>query len=161
MFGLFKKKEADNHLYAPVSGQWLALKDVKDEVFSSGMLGEGMAFLPEDDIICSPCDGQIVMVADTKHAFAVKADNGAEILVHVGMDTVNLNGEGLKLLMESGSRVKKGDGILKIDQSFMQSRGIDLTTPMIVANGHEFQLVTGKACGHIEMGEAVGTVSRK
>lgn len=161
MFGLFKKKEEDNNLYAPVSGRWMTLMEVKDEVFSSGVLGEGMAFLPEEDVICSPCDGQIIMVADTKHAFAVRADNGAEILIHVGMDTVNLNGEGLTMLMENHSKVKKGDGILKVDRSFMAAKGIDLTTPMILANGHEFQLTSGNASGKIDRGEVVGTVNRK
>lgn len=90
---LFKKKK-DEYLYVPVKGQLIKLEDVKDAMFSKKMLGDGFALIPADHVICSPCDGKIVMIAPTYHAFGVTTEKGAEILVHVGLDTVNLNGEG-------------------------------------------------------------------
>lgn len=140
MLKLFKKKEIDEHVYAPVNGTCISLDDVQDEVFSSRMMGDGVAFHLSDDSVYAPFNGEIVMIASTKHAIGLKGDNGIEILIHVGMDTVNLNGEGFTVFKKSGDRVEKGEAILKIDKTFMQERNIDLTTPMIVTNGSEVEI---------------------
>lgn len=140
MFKFFKKKEIDKNLYAPVNGKCIALQEVKDQVFASGMMGEGVAFEPDDEVICAPCDGMLVMVANTKHAFGMQADNGLEILIHIGLDTVNLNGEGLTVLKKKGDMLKKGEPVIKIDFAFMKQKNIDVTTPMIVTNGNDCTL---------------------
>lgn len=135
MFGFFKKQQ-DAGLYAPVKGTMIPLSEVKDAVFSSGIMGEGVAFQLDADEICAPCNGQITMLADTRHAFGIQGDHGVEILIHVGMDTVNLNGEGLVTKVAPHAKVKKGDVIIVVDRQLIAGKGIDLTTPMVVTNGH-------------------------
>lgn len=135
---LFTKK-TDPAIYAPVSGTCIPLEQVNDPVFSSKAMGEGVAFRFEGDTICAPCAGKVVMIAATSHAIGLQADNGAELLIHIGMDTVELNGEGFTLKTAVNKKVKKGDPLLVIDRAFMQQKGIDLTTPMIVTNGKEMR----------------------
>ena len=144
MFGIFKKKPIDTIVYSPVCGTCISLKEVKDEVFSSGVMGNGVAFIPESNEICAPCNGKITMIAETKHAIGIKSENGAEILIHVGMDTVMLNGEGIDVLKAVNTQVKKGDVILNINNKMLQEKGIDLTTPMIINNGITIKLFDEK-----------------
>lgn len=137
MFGFFKKEKTDNNIYAPVNGKSLALEDVEDKVFASKVLGNGIAFIPEGNFVFAPCDGTIMSIADTKHAFGIKMDNGMEILIHVGLDTVSLNGDGFTLLKKVNDRVKHGDKLLKLDMQVMKAHNINLTIPVIVANDNE------------------------
>ena len=134
MFGLFKKKKADHNIYAPVNGRSMELENVKDEVFSSKMLGDGIAFTPDENTVYIPCQGTITTIADTKHAFGIQMENGAEVLVHVGLDTVNLNGEGFEVLKKVNDKVTPGDEVLKIDLDVMKEHDIDLTTMLILSN---------------------------
>ena len=122
-------------LFAPVSGQCIALDQVHDEVFASGIMGKGVAFTWDGDTVVSPVDGTIAMVAATGHAVGFKADNGAEILIHVGMDTVRLEGKGFTVLKKAGESVKAGEAVLKVDRAFMKEKQMDLTTPMVITNG--------------------------
>lgn len=142
MFGLFKKKKADNNLYAPVDGKSIALDTVPDKVFASKMLGDGIAFTFEGNKVCSPCYGTITTIADTKHAFGIKTENGMEILVHVGLNTVNLKGQGFNALKKVNDKVEPGDTVLELDLNIMEEHEINLTTPMIIANdnGCQFEI---------------------
>ncbi|SKA95185.1 PTS system IIA component, Glc family [Caloramator quimbayensis] len=133
MFDLIFKK-ANNEVVSPVSGKVLELSEVEDEAFKSGIVGEGIAIIPEDDIIKSPIDGRLAMIFKTNHAFAVLSDDGAEILVHIGMDTVRLNGEGFTRLIEEGQNIKKGQEIIKIDRKLIESRGYSIVTPVVITN---------------------------
>lgn len=144
MLKLFQKKQKDNFLYAPVEGEIIALENVQDAVFSSGMMGQGLAFRFTGDTIYAPSDGTIVVVAPTKHAVGIQTPSGLEILLHIGMDTVNLQGKGFTLLKDVGDKVKAGMPILKIDREVMNEHGIDLTTPMIVTNSNGKELVIVK-----------------
>lgn len=155
MFKFFKKIEVDNHIYSPVNGSCISIEDVKDQVFSSRMMGDGVGFILDDDTVCAPCDGTIVMIAVTKHAFGLQADNGLEILVHIGLDTVNLNGEGLTALKKQGDQVSKGEAIIRIDKAFMEEKEIDLTTPMIVTNGKYYTLTIIGNNGKVSVGEDI------
>ncbi|MCD7894939.1 MAG: PTS glucose transporter subunit IIA [Erysipelotrichaceae bacterium] len=139
MFG-FKKINKILELKSPVNGICIPLDEVNDKAFASGMIGEGCAFNFDGDTIYSPINGEILMVANTKHAIGLKARNGAEILIHVGLDTVNLNGEGLYVLVKKNQKVKQGDPILKVDLEIMKSNNIDLTTPMVITNSSNFKL---------------------
>ncbi|OOM82267.1 PTS system glucoside-specific EIICBA component [Clostridium puniceum] len=138
MIDFFKKKKK-LLLYSPVSGKCIDLEYVRDKIFSSKMMGNGIAFSFSEDTVCAPCNGKLTMIANTLHAFGIKAENGAEILVHIGLDTVNLNGNGFTKLAKEGDQVKKGDPIIKIDRKVMQKSDIDLTTPMIITNGSEYK----------------------
>ena len=131
MFGLFKKKYK---LYAPVKGKVIPLKEVPDEVFAQGMAGDGAAIDSVGDLICAPEDGMLKVVFRTNHAFAMELDNGVELLVHIGLDTVKLGGEGFERLVDEGTRVKKGTPIIKIDREFIKSKGCPLIIPVLITN---------------------------
>lgn len=127
--------KTDSLLYAPVDGSCIPVSEVEDSVFSGRMLGDGVAFRFEGSQVCAPCDGKICMIAETKHAFGIVNDEGVELIIHIGLDTVKLNGEGFRVLVKENQTVKKGTPIIELDQEFFLNKGIDLTTPMIVTNG--------------------------
>ncbi|GMA08677.1 PTS glucose transporter subunit IIA [Tetragenococcus halophilus subsp. flandriensis] len=138
MFKIFKKnKNVD--LYAPVSGELIALESVSDQVFSSKMMGEGVAFEITEDFIYAPCDGTISLLPETLHAFGLTAKNDAEILIHIGLDSVNLNGEGFTKLVSQGDQVKKGTAIIQVDRQLLQEKNIVTTTPMVITNSDAYQ----------------------
>ncbi len=136
----FFKKKTEEFLYSPAEGNLLKLEQVNDKVFSQKLLGDGIACTPQNDTICSPCDGKIAMIAETSHAFGITMASGAEIIVHVGLDTVNLNGEGFQVLAEAGQKVKAGTPVLKLDLEFMREKNIDLTIPVIVTNSGDYTM---------------------
>lgn len=129
MFGLFKKKK----LYSPVSGKSVALKNVDDEVFSSLMMGDGIAIDPTDEVVVAPCDCVIKMIMqDSKHALGLLMKNGVEILIHVGIDTVNLKGKGFEVFVEEGQEVKAGTPLLRFDKDCIVSKGYSPIIMMII-----------------------------
>lgn len=161
-----KNKKSDNKkpesqvLCAPVTGKMVSLEEVPDPVFSSGTMGKGVGFQPEKDEICAPCDGKIIMIADTLHAFGMETENGAEILIHIGLDTVELNGEGFKKLAKEGQTVSCGTPIISADLAFMKGKEIVMTTPMVVTNSDEFELEI-RDCGDVAAGKTEVIVCRR
>lgn len=127
-------------LFSPVKGKAIDLNMVNDPVFNQKMMGEGIAFTFETEEIFSPCDGTVKAVALTKHAIGIKSKNGAEILIHVGLDTCNLNGQGFELKVKQNDKIKKGQLLMKIDQNYIKSKGIDLTTPMVITNSTNYDI---------------------
>jgi glucose-specific phosphotransferase system IIA component len=121
-------------LMAPVSGRVLDLSTVPDEIFADKMVGEGIAIDSTDDIIVAPADGEISLIFKTNHAFGMLLDNDVEVLVHIGLDTITLGGEGFVRLAEEGQKVKAGDPILKVDRKFVASRSCSLITPVLITN---------------------------
>ena len=146
---LFAKSENNkNCLYAPMAGQAVALSEVPDPAFSGGMLGDGMAIIPSSGEVVAPCDATVDMMFATGHAVSLVADNGAEILIHVGLDTVTLNGAPFQIMVESGQKVKKGDLLMTADLEAIKAAGLDPITPMLVCNSSDyttFKMSTGKA----------------
>lgn len=138
----FKKNKAkeDLVLCAPVTGKMIRLEDIQDPVFSSGTMGKGVGFQPSDGTVCAPCDGTIVMLAETLHAFGMETSDGTEILVHIGLDTVDLNGEGVTKLASKGKKVKRGTPVISVDLDLMKEKGIVMTTPLVVTNSDDFDL---------------------
>ena len=128
MFGLFKKECT---LVAPISGKTVDITTVPDAVFAEKMAGDGLAIDPTGDTVVAPADGELTMLFGTKHAFGMTLDKGVQILVHIGLDTVSLNGEGFTALKNQGDMVKKGEPIVKIDRELIQSKGLSLITPVI------------------------------
>ena len=120
---------------APFSGTLVPLSEVPDETFASGVLGEGIAIEPSDGLFCSPVDGTVETIAETKHAIGFAADNGLEILVHVGLETVSLNGEGFEILVKEGDRVKAGQPVAKADLALIRERGLKTITSMVLTGG--------------------------
>ncbi len=120
---------------APFSGTLVPLSEVPDETFASGVLGEGIAIEPSDGLFCSPVDGTVETIAETKHAIGFAADNGLEILVHVGLETVSLNGEGFEILVKEGDRVKVGQPVAKADLALIRERGLKTITSIVLTGG--------------------------
>lgn len=125
-------------VYSPVKGKYIELIQVEDKTFSSGILGKGFAVEPEEYSIFSPISGKITMLFPTLHAIGITHENGLELLIHVGIDTVNLNGKYFKSYVSEGVKVKKGDLLLKFDGEKILELGYKLTTPVIITNSKEF-----------------------
>ncbi|MBP2642482.1 MAG: system, glucose-specific component [Firmicutes bacterium] len=141
MFSFFEKnKKLDNIIMSPVNGKCIELSEVPDKVFAEKIMGDGVAFILEDDKICSPCYGSIITIASTCHAVGIKSEDGVEILIHVGVNTVELNGEGFEVLVKMNQKVKLGTPLLKINRAFMQEKSINLTTPLVITNSSEYEL---------------------
>jgi PTS system D-glucosamine-specific IIA component/PTS system glucose-specific IIA component len=135
MFNFFKKNSnKEVKLIAPITGNTIDLSTVPDPVFSEKLAGDGIAIDPTGDVIVAPADGELSLVFKTMHAFAMTLSNGAEILVHIGIDTVSLNGEGFEQLAQAGTTVKAGTPIIKINKDFILSKGFSLITPVLVTN---------------------------
>ncbi|SHK83751.1 PTS system IIA component, Glc family [Clostridium cavendishii DSM 21758] len=141
MFGFFKK---DLKLVAPVSGKTIDLSQVPDEVFAQKMAGDGVAIDTTGDIIVAPADGELSLVFKTNHAFAMTLENGVELLVHIGIDTVSLEGEGFERLIEPGVQVKAGTPIIKINRDFIISKGLSLITPVLITNVDSVKEISSK-----------------
>jgi len=140
MFKIFKKEE---YLCAVAKGQLIGIEQVPDRVFSQKILGEGFGIIPMEGDFCSPADGVISDVAETLHAYCITSDDGLEIIVHIGIDTVELKGEGFKNTVKTGAKVKKGDIIAHADLTLIQSKGYNPTTAVIITNSDhlsKFQL---------------------
>src|SRR5690625_2609793 len=137
---LFKKTPATIEYVAPLTGKVVPLEQVPDEVFSQKMMGDGLAIEPTDNQLVSPVDGEIVDVFKTKHAISFRGENGAELLIHMGLDTVQLDGKGFTITVENGQKVKKGDPIGTFDIQAVTSEGYKTITPLILLNGDEFHL---------------------
>ena len=135
MFKFFNKKQkTDLKLVAAATGVAIDLSKVPDPVFAQKMAGDGIAIDLTGDTIVAPADGTLTLVFKTKHAFALTLDNGIELLVHIGIDTVSLNGEGFEQLVPEGNVVKAGTPIIKIDKDFILEKGLSLITPVLVTN---------------------------
>lgn len=142
LFKMFGMQPADAapqvELLVPVTGTVVALKDVEDEAFSSEALGKGCAINPTVGEVYAPCDGVISVAPDTKHAVGITADNGAEVLVHVGMNTVELKGKGYEMLVKEDQRIKKGDLLMKFDIETIKAAGLSVLTPVVVNNADDY-----------------------
>lgn len=139
LFG--KKKQANKVLYSMANGKSIAIEEVPDEVFSTKMMGDGIAVIPDEGKIYAPCDGKISMVMDnTKHAVGIETDDGVELLIHVGLDTVDLMGEGFQTHVVIGDNVKVGQLLISYDKDSINVNGINDITMMVIVgdNGHEF-----------------------
>ena len=120
---------------APFSGKLVPLSEVPDETFASGILGEGIAIEPSDGLFCSPVDGTVETIAETKHAIGFAADNDLEILVHVGLETVSLKGEGFEIFVKEGDKVKAGQPVAKVDLGLIRSRSLKTITSIVLTGG--------------------------
>ncbi|MFT8340894.1 PTS sugar transporter subunit IIA [Clostridium beijerinckii] len=140
MFKSIFSKKRDKFLYAFTDGTSVDLNNVPDEVFSQKMRGEGIAIIPSNNKIFSPCDGVIVTIMkESKHAIRIKTDDGIEILIHVGLDTVHLKGEGFTLHCEEGKRITKGDLLLEFNKNLLKEKSINDIIMLIITelNNHQ------------------------
>ena len=142
-------ERADEKLRSPIVGEVVALSEVNDPVFSSGVMGQGVAVKPSKGVVYAPADAEIAIAFPTGHAYGLKTDNGAEILIHVGIDTVSLNGEGFEAKVSQGDRVRAGDIIGTFDSEVIAANGLDDTTMVIITNTMDYAEVTPIATGSV------------
>lgn len=136
--------ESMNKIEAPIEGEIIELKDVKDVAFATEAMGKGFAIVPKKGEVVAPFDGQVAAVFPSKHAIGLKRLDGLELLIHIGLDTVNLNGEHFETLVSAGDNINKGDTLIKFDINAIKNAGYDVTTPVIVTNSIEYKDITLK-----------------
>ena len=142
-------------IQTPIVGDVVALSNVDDPVFSSGAMGQGIAVKPSEDVVYAPADAEVTIVFPTGHAYGLRTANGAEILIHVGIDTVSMNGEGFNHKVAQGDKVKAGDVLGTFDSAKIAAAGLDNTTMVIVTNTADFASVNPVASGSVAKGDAV------
>lgn len=140
---------------APVSGKVIPLSEVKDEAFSSGVLGKGIALIPTEGRVFAPCDGVVSALFPTGHAIGITGKNKAEVLLHIGMDTVKLEGRFFHIKTEAGAHVKTGDLLLEFDLAEIKAAGYDVTTPVLITNYAEFVDVSGETGKDVKAGDSL------
>lgn len=145
----------DTVLSACLNGTVVPLAEVKDEAFSSGALGDGIAIEPSDGELVAPADGEVSSTFDTHHAVGLTTDDGAELLMHIGIDTVKLGGKHFTYLVKEGDKVKKGQPLIRFELDAIKAEGYPVTTPLIVCNTDEYAAVTPKASGVVKQGDAL------
>ena len=142
-------------IQTPIVGDVVALSNVNDPVFSSGAMGQGIAVKPSQDVVYAPADAEVTIVFPTGHAYGLRTTNGAEILIHVGIDTVSMNGEGFEAKVAQGDKVKAGDVLGTFDSAKIAAAGLDNTTMVIVTNTADFASVNPVASGSVDKGDAI------
>lgn len=149
---------AEETLYSPLNGTVVDLAAVSDPVFSSGAMGQGLAIKPEDNALYSPVDGKVEIVFETGHAYAITSTQGAEILLHIGIDTVSMAGDGFVSLVTAGQMVKKGDLLGQFDSTKIAQAGLDDTTMIIVTNSNDYHNINLLAQGKVAVGDQLAIV---
>lgn len=142
---------SDNEILAPLTGKVIALENVPDETFAAGILGLGAAVEPSEGKVIAPADGTVGTLFDTHHAIGLNLDNGAELLIHIGINTVELNGEGFTAHVSEGDRVKKGQTLITFDKELIASKGYNTVTPVIVTNADDYTDIKRIADGNVTL----------
>ena len=140
-------------LVSPITGDIVALEQVPDEAFASKAVGDGVAVKPTDKIVVAPAAGTVVKIFNTNHAFCLETENGAEIVVHMGIDTVALNGQGFKRLVEEGAEVKAGEPILELDLEFLNANARSMISPVVCSNSDDYSALVIQATGKVVAGQ--------
>ncbi|WP_108649647.1 PTS glucose transporter subunit IIA [Dongshaea marina] len=167
LFDKLKKLVSDENtetagieIYAPLSGEIVPIEEVPDVVFAEKIVGDGIAIKPTGDKMVAPCDGTIGKIFETNHAFSLESDNGVELFVHFGIDTVELKGEGFKRIAEEGQKVKTGDVIIEFDLPLLQEKAKSVLTPVVISNTDELKELT-KMSGPVTLAETPVLVVQK
>lgn len=156
MFGWFKKSQ--NSIVSPVTGKCIPIEEVQDEAFAKKVMGNGFAVVPTDQVIVSPVAGKIISTAKTKHAYGILTKDGKDVLVHVGIDSVKLGGEGFVCFQPKGKRVKAGDRLMSFDPAVMNKNKIDMTTVVVFVDQLETGIDSGFYGKSVKAGEVLNTL---
>ena len=142
-------------MYSHLNGTVVDLEDVEDDVFSQKILGEGIAVEPSEGKLYAPCDGKVDSVFDTKHAVNILSSDGAEVLLHIGIDTVKLGGKHFESHVSDGQEIKKGDLLITFDIEAIKVEGYKVTTPLIIGNTDDYSAIAAAAQGKISAGSKI------
>ena len=154
LFGKGKEVNKESAIYAPITGEYVKIEDIPDPVFAQKMMGEGFGIKPAEGIVVAPFDGEVVNVfKPSNHAVGVKAANGLEVLVHVGLETVQLGGEGFEALVNTGDKVTKGQELLKFDIDTIDSKVKSTISPVIITNTDDAEEINIESLTSLQKGE--------
>lgn len=163
MFGKLKNMFGGTpgiEIASPVSGTAVPLEDVADPTFAQGILGKGGAVIPAEGRIVAPADATVDVMFDTGHAVSLTTADGAEVLIHVGLDTVQLKGAHYKACCKAGDKVKKGDTLIEFDPEAIKAAGYDIVTPVIICNSDAYSAVKAAATGAVSAGDTLLTLEK-
>lgn len=160
MFSFFSKKSKEGKkeqegIVAVAKARMFPIEEVKDELFSQKIMGDGVAFELEEDQVCAPVDGELTAMFETGHAFGIRCKDGLEVLVHIGIDTVNLKGQGFTVHKKQGEKVAAGDLIVTVNRDLVKKQGYDLSTMLIITNPAG-RTITFSEYGEVEKGVRIG-----
>lgn len=164
MFGKLKNLfggSSANEIASPLNGKVIPLEEVPDPTFAQGILGQGIAVMPTEGRVVAPADGTIDMMFDTGHAVSMTTEGGAEVLIHVGVDTVQLAGKHYKACCKNGDKVKKGDLLIEFEPEAIKAEGYEIVTPVIICNTDHFAAVKPQKTGEIAAGEILLALETK
>ncbi len=154
LFGSKKPVTKEVKIYAPLTGEIVSLEDVPDVVFSEKIVGDGIAIRPAGDLLVAPVNGTIGKIFETNHAFSIESEEGVELFVHFGVDTVELKGEGFTRIAAEGQKVKVGEPVIKYDLAVLEAKAKSVLTPVVISNMDEIGNLVKKSGGVVE-GETV------
>ncbi|HGO5815233.1 TPA: PTS glucose transporter subunit IIA [Mannheimia haemolytica] len=154
LFGSKQKESQEIKIYSPLTGEIVNIEDVPDVVFSEKIVGDGVAIRPSGDTIVAPVNGTIGKIFETNHAFSIESEEGVELFVHFGIDTVELKGEGFTRLAQEGQTVKVGEPIIKFDLALLEGKAKSVLTPIVISNMDEISNLS-KLNGQVVAGESV------
>ncbi|QIX95965.1 beta-glucoside-specific PTS transporter subunit IIABC [Cedecea sp. FDAARGOS_727] len=146
-------------IISPLAGELVTLDQVSDDVFSQGLLGKGVAIIPHEGLLRAPVDGEVVTFLPSRHAVGIRGDNGVEILMHIGIDTVNLGGEHFASELQVGDRVRAGDELVRFDIAAIVALGYEIITPVLVVNSDEYPQLECREPGNVHFGEQIMTLN--
>jgi PTS system glucose-specific IIA component len=130
-------KKAKLQIFSPVNGEIIPIEEVPDPVFNQKMMGEGVALIPTMGDICAPVNGTIIQISPTKHAIGIRAEDGSEILIHIGLETVALKGEGFTVVVKMDDKVSVSQPLIKVDWDFIRTHAKSIITPIVITNSNE------------------------
>ena len=148
-----EKSVNETVIYAPLHGEVIPMSEVPDPTFSAEILGKGVGIKPIDGLVKSPINGTVEVMFETGHAVALKSQDGLEVMIHVGMDTVQLKGEGFEQLVKAGDSVQVGDELIRFDKKFIEEKGYKTVTPIIITNSDNYNGIDEIAKGTVDFGE--------
>ena len=160
MFSFLKKKEEGLMVASPIKGKTVELSQVSDPTFGECMLGKGVAILPAEGKVYAPADGEISMMFETHHAVSMVTTEGIELLIHIGLETVALKGDGFEDHVQSGDQVKKGDLLLSMDLENIKAAGYDIISPIVVCNTDEYTDVQGIPSKQVSAGDQIIKITK-
>ncbi len=153
--GITQVPTEKNTVYSPIAGELIALSDFPDECFSEGVLGLGCGIRPSEEVVKAPFNGQVVSLLDTYHALGLLSEDGVELLIHVGVDTVTMEGKGFTPLVNQGDKIVMGQELLKFKTAEIQAAGFDPSVAVIVANSNGYTKVKVKEPGLVDYSEPI------
>ena len=163
LFDFFKKKKVEDELFviaSPLNGTIIPIEEIPDEAFATKIIGDGVGIDPTGDTIYAPCDADDISIFDTNHAISFETKDGLELIVHFGIDTVKLGGNGFERLVEDGQSVKKGDALVKFDLDYIKENAKSHKTPVIISNMDMVEVIE-KSTGEIKAGDLIMKVTLK